>query len=175
MLTRRDLLAAGFGLTSIARTTRSLTDSHVHVWGHAKRYPFAEGAVVPRGDASAESLLRLMHANDIDRTVLIQVIHYKWDNRYLVDTLRSYPSLFAGVCRVNPEDPNAPDHLSRWTEEGCHGVRLSPAADASGDWIRGALMPPLWKRCADLKVPMTLLLPVTRLVDVKPLIENILT
>jgi predicted TIM-barrel fold metal-dependent hydrolase len=33
-------------------------------------------------------------------------------------------------------------------------------------------MPPLWRRCAELKVPMTILTPVTRLPDVVPLIEQ---
>jgi predicted TIM-barrel fold metal-dependent hydrolase len=32
-------------------------------------------------------------------------------------------------------------------------------------------MAPLWRRCADLNVPMTLLIPVTRLPDLHPLIE----
>ena len=73
---------------------------------------------------------------------------------------------------MNPEDPNAPDALSSWTEQGCHGVRLSPAADATGDWIRGPLMTPLWQRCEQLRVPMTLLLPASRLPDVPPLLER---
>ena len=33
-------------------------------------------------------------------------------------------------------------------------------------------MPPLWKRCAQLKVPMTVLAPVTRLPDIVSLIEK---
>jgi hypothetical protein len=77
------------------------------------------------------------------------------------------------VCRVDPEDPKAPDQLSRLTEEqGFHGVRISPGAGVEGDWLRGPLMPPLWKRCAQLKVPMTVLTPVTRLPDLVPLIEQ---
>src|SRR5439155_17990110 len=55
---------------------------------------------------------------------------------------------------------------------GFRGVRISPAADASGDWIHGPLMPPLWKRCYDLKVPMTVLTPIDRLADVANLIEK---
>ena len=73
---------------------------------------------------------------------------------------------------MNPEDTGAPDHLSKLTEDGFHGVRISPTADASGDWIRGQLMPPLWKRCRDLKVPMTVLAPVTRMPDVARLAEQ---
>jgi len=38
-------------------------------------------------------------------------------------------------------------------------VRISPPGNASGDWISGPLMPPLWKRCDSFKVPMTVLAP----------------
>jgi len=148
-------------------------DSHVHVWIKDPRFPFAEGANVPEGvDASVETLLRRMEANQVARTVLIQVIHYKWDNRYLVDCLTRFPGKFAGVCRVNPEAPDAADQLIYWVSQGCDGVRLSPAADASGDWIRGPHMYPLWGQCERLHVPMTLLLPASRLPDVRPLIDK---
>jgi len=149
-----------------------MIDSHVHVWKHSARFPFAQGANVPDFDLSAEDLLALMVANGVARTVLIQVIHYRWDNRYLLDVLHRYPGKFHGVCRVNPEDPAAPDRLSELTEAGCHGLRLSPGASAASDWFRGPLMPALWKRCADLKVPMTLLLPASRLPDAGVWIER---
>lgn len=68
-------------------------------------------------------LLNLMRANNVEHTVLIQVIHYKWDNSYLADVLKRYPKRFRGVCRVNPQDPAAPDHLSRLTE--VNGFRRS--------------------------------------------------
>jgi L-fuconolactonase len=149
-----------------------LIDSHVHVWKRDDRFPFAPSAKPPEGDFSAEALLALMTANGVSRTVLIQVIHYRWDNRYLADVLRRYPGKFQAVCRVNPEDPAAPDHLSELTAQGFRGVRLSPSAGPDGDWIRGPLMPPLWRRCVELKVPMTLLAPVTRMPDLAPLIER---
>jgi predicted TIM-barrel fold metal-dependent hydrolase len=169
-------LVRPFG-TALARspgTERfSLIDSHVHVWKHDPRFPFAPGSHPPPEGASVEMLLELMHANGVSHTVLIQVIHYRWDNSYLANVLKRYPKLFRGVCRVDPEHPRAPDQLSQLTEEqGFHGLRLSPAASAEGDWIRGPLMPPLWKRCARLKVPMTILTPVTRLPDIVPLIEH---
>jgi len=129
-------------------------DSHVHVWKTDPAFPFAPGAHPSPADASVETLLDLMHANEVARTVIIQVIHYKWDNSYLASVLKRYPNTFQGVCRVNPEDPTAPDQLSRLTEErGFHGVRLSPAAGPAGDWITGPLMPPLWRRCASSESP----------------------
>lgn len=153
-------------------TPETMTDAHVHVFTRNAAFPYAPGSHPPDLDASAEALLALMQASGVDRTVLIQVIHYKWDNSYLASVLKRYPKQFMGVCRVNPEDPAAPDHLSRLTEvQGFHGVRLSPAATPDGDWIHGPLMRPLWKRCRELKVPMTLLIPSSRLPSLHPLIE----
>ena len=76
---------------------------------------------------------------------------------------RAIKGTFQGVCRVDPLSPAAPDDLARLTEQGFRGVRLSPAGNASGDWFRGPLMPPLWKRCQELRVPMTVLAPVARM------------
>lgn len=146
-----------------------IIDPHVHVWKHDPKYPFAKDAKVPDRDATPEMLLELMKKNGVARTVIIQVIHYRYDNSYLADVLKQYPIWFQGVCRVDPLDPAAPDHLSRLTEQGFRGVRLSPAGNAAGDWISGPLMPPLWKRCEELKVPMTVLAPVTRMPDVDKL------
>lgn len=181
MLTRRRFLAQSVAgalasspllSESSQRAQAAAIDSHVHVFERNGQFPFAVGAHPPAEDASPEKLIALMRANGVARTVIIQVIHYKWDNSYLLSVLKRYPTLFHGVCRVNPLDPAAPDELARLTGEGFRGVRLSPAADASGDWIRGPLMPPLWRRCGELKVPMTLLVPTTRLADLVPLIET---
>ena len=176
MWSRRQFLAtsAAIAIAPLPATEDvSLIDSHVHVWKHDPTFPFAPGANPPPEDASVEQLLELMRTNGVSRTVIIQVIHYKWDNRYLASVLKRYPRTFQGVCRVNPQDPAAPDQLSRLTEvDGFHGVRLSPSASPQDDWIRGPLMPPLWKRCSQLKVPMTILAPITRMPDLAPLIEQ---
>ena len=73
---------------SAASFASPLIDSHVHVWRHNPAFPFAPGANPPPQDASVEQLLDLMHANNVLRTVIIQVIHYRWDNRYLASVLK---------------------------------------------------------------------------------------
>ena len=135
-----------------------LIDPHVHVWKNDPRFPWApETAVPPNDDATAEMLLELMAANGVEKTVLVQSIHYRWDNTYTAHAMRTYPDKFMGVCRVNPEDPDAPDHLSYWTEEhGFHGVRLSPAAGAAGGWYGGELTRKIFGRAEELGVPMLL-------------------
>ena len=148
-------------------------DPHVHVWKHDPAFPFAEGARVPARDAAPETLIELMKANGVSKTVIIQVIHYRYNNDFLAGVLKKYPQYFQGVARVDPLSPEAPDHLSKLVQEqGFRGVRISPGGNASGDWIAGPLMPPLWKRCEQLKVPMTVLAPITRMPEVGKLIAN---
>src|SRR5690242_1231410 len=158
-ISRRALLQAA-ALTPLMAADYRILDPHVHVWKHDPAFPFAQGQNVPARDAAPETLLDLMKANGVAKTVLIQYIGYRWDNRYVASVMKAHPGTFQGVARVNPEDPANPDQLSKLTEEGFRGVRLSPGGNASGDWIKGPLMPPLWKRCHELKVPMTVLAPI---------------
>jgi predicted TIM-barrel fold metal-dependent hydrolase len=169
--TRREVLKMAAAAANFSEY--QITDPHVHVWKHDPAFPFAAGAKVPDFNPTPEALLDLMRANGIAKTVIIQVIHYRYDNSYLAAVLKQYPQYFRGVCRVDPLDPAAPDHLSSISAQpGFHGVRISPAADATGDWISGPLMPPLWKRCEELKVPMTLLSPISRIPEIGKLIER---
>lgn len=150
-----------------------ILDPQVHVFVNDPHYPWAkETTHPPRRNATPAMLLELMRTNGIARTVLIQYIGYRWDNRYVLDSMEEHRPNFMAVCRVNPVDPTAPDELSQLTEKGFHGVRLSPAGAASGDWITGPLMPPLWKRAESVHVPMQLLAPITRMPNLAPLIEQ---
>ena len=159
--------------TEAAVPTYKIIDPHVHVWKNDAQFPWAkETAKPPKEDAPVEALLELMKANGISHTVLIQYIGYRWDNSYTLDSFQRFPKQLQGVARVNPNDAEAPDHASKLAEQGFKGIRISPGADASGDWIRGPLMDPLWKRVEDLKIPMLLLAPVTRMPDMAKLIEK---
>ena len=102
-----------------------IIDPHVHVWKNDPAFPWpAENKNPPAEDRTAEMLLENMAANGVEKTVLVQVIHYRWDNSYIAHVIQQYPDKFMAVGRVNPEDPANADHLSMWTEEhGLHGVR----------------------------------------------------
>ena len=106
-VTRRTLLA-GAAANALAAGSRIL-DPHVHVWKHDPAFPFAGGARVPERDAAPETLLALMKANGVARTVIIQVIHYRYDNRYLASVLKA-------ISR----------HISRCLPRGSAGRRRHP-------------------------------------------------
>jgi len=158
---------------SAAAEPYRIIDPHVHVWVNDPKYPWAaETRDAPAFDRTPTMLLGLMKDNGVARTVLVQYIGYRWDNRYAADTMTKFAPNFMGVCRVNPTDPAAPDQLTALTGQGFHGVRLSPSADAGGDWIKGPLMLPIWKRAEALGVPMQIYAPITRMPDLVPLMEK---
>lgn len=169
------MAVAGTGAMSLAQTGEKyqIVDGQIHVWINDPQYPWAEGTRnPPKEDRTAAMALELMKANGVQRTVIAQYIGFKWDNRYCLDSIRKYAPYFQGVCRVDPTDPAASDQLSHLTEQGFRGVRISPTANASGDWITGPLMPPLWKRAQSLRIPMQVYAPITRMPDLEHLIEQ---
>ena len=106
-----------------------IIDSHVHVWNTIPAI-LSPPARIPRLRCDTGDADRAYETNGVSRTVIIQVIHYVGitASRGRPEALSAY---FKGVCRVNPEDPAAPEHLAATTEQGFRGVRLSPSANAA--------------------------------------------
>jgi L-fuconolactonase len=152
-----------------------IIDSHAHIWIHDQEYPWApEESDIPQYDARPDALIEAMQAHGVEQTVLVQYIKYKWDNRFVANVLKSYPSLFMGICRVDPLSPGGLDQLSYWTEEqGFKGVRLGYLPDTHRDWLSDPYIVPLFKRAAALKVPVIMLMTPARLPDLAAVLERV--
>ncbi len=156
------------------RKSFRIVDPHVHVWTNDPRYPWpADLTSPPNEDATPEMLLARMKEHGVEWTVIVHVIYYRWDCRYAADAVRAHPDKFAGVCRVDPQSSEAVSQLEHWVAAGLRGVRLSPGEGPSGDWIRDRQqMDPIWQRAGELKVPMCVLCPVSRIADVEEVIRR---
>jgi L-fuconolactonase len=97
---------------------------------------------------SAEHLLRCMDDSGVDRAVLVQYsAAHGYDNRYVLDAAERYPGRFVAVCTP---DPNAA-HVS--DIRGAAGLRVrAPDRGPSLDWLAGS--GPVWRRAADLGIPV---------------------
>jgi len=155
-------------------TKLRIIDPHVHVWKNDARYPWpADLAKPPSEDALPETLLGLMQANGVEKTVIVHVIYYRWDCRYAADCVNAHPDKFMGVCRVDPQSAGAAAELERWTRAGYHGVRLSPFAGPASDWIADRTqMDAIWGKAAELKIPICILCDTARLPDVAKVVER---
>src|SRR5436190_54880 len=97
-ISRRSFLALAAGAAFAA--PRSLViDAHVHVWtNETSAFPFAHPYdpkfKPPAVAGTAELLLEEMDQHAIDAAVLVQVIYYGWDNRYLAQCVKRHPQRF---------------------------------------------------------------------------------
>ena len=67
-----------------------IIDPHVHVWKHDRALSLAgRAAEPPEEDALPETLLGLMQANGVEKTVIVHVIYYRWDCRYAADCVNA--------------------------------------------------------------------------------------
>ena len=113
-------LAAAGALRAPNRKYR-IIDPHVHVWKADPKYPWAkETTRPPEKDATPEMLLELMKQAGVEKTVIIQVIHYRWDNRYAADTLRKYRDMSSpnhsyiyGDFEICPTQADTPGQMRR--------------------------------------------------------------
>jgi hypothetical protein len=119
----------------IAQEETVIVDTHVHpLAADRARYPLSP----PEGSGpdwytemhfTAEECLEQMALSGVDQMVLVSSYSaYTNDNSYAADAAASSPAHFAGVCRIDPLAPDAPETLSYWIEErGMCGVRLGSA------------------------------------------------
>jgi L-fuconolactonase len=152
-----------------------VVDSHVHVWANGQEFPkpWNPVASLPNGDASVESLQDQIRKESVSAAVLVQYIGYLWDNEYVARAIAARPDIFAGVCRVDPENPAAPDTLSQLVEgRGFQGVRVSLSAPSGQDWMNGPLAHPLFKRASELRIPVVVLTNASRLPDLIELLDR---
>lgn len=151
-----------------------IIDSHLHVWsGDFERFPFAAGRRETE-PAPVELLNEEMAAAGVDRAVIVQPIHYLYDNRYVADCLRRFPGRFAAIGLLDHKAPDAPDRLERLVcEDGFSGLRIhltsrveAPAAWAAPD------QDPLWQRAQALGASFCIHGPAADLAAVAPIIAR---
>jgi predicted TIM-barrel fold metal-dependent hydrolase len=160
MVSRRNFLA-GLAATAVAAhralATAPVVDTHMHVWSaDTGRFPFAhpyDSKFNPPPTAGTmEMLLEEMDRFEIDFSVLVQVIYYGWDNRYLAHCLKSQPRRFRAQGLIDPTDPDRARKLVFWMREhGLSGMRFSPIYYRGKDeWINDRSSDALWKRAEEL-------------------------
>src|SRR5438046_6886334 len=99
-LSRRSFLAL-LAAAPLAASRTLVIDSHVHVWTNdTNAFPFAHPYDAkfkpPPIAGTIEILSEEMDRHAIDAAVLVQVIYYGWDNRYLAQCLKRHPRRFRG-------------------------------------------------------------------------------
>lgn len=131
----------------------AILDAHVHVWtSDTTRYPLAPGidaAEMQPKSFTAEDLLRECRPEGVERIVLIQVRFYGFDNRYMLDTMKRYPGVFAGVAVVDWTSPRPDEAMERLAREGVRGFRIRSAGLPPESWAETPSIERMFRYAAD--------------------------
>ena len=105
-----------------------IVDTHVHI-GRDHYEP-------------VEMLLAQMELNGVSKTVLVQSTA-TLDNSYVLECIQRFPGRFSVVCRVDVDDPAAPDTLDSLQAAGAETLRIrnfhrSPGNDPLAIWRAAA-------------------------------------
>ena len=127
-----------------------IIDPHLHVWSDDEEtYPY--GPSRPHEAGSVELLFETMADAGVDKAVIVQPIHYLFDNRYVADCLKRYPDKLAAQALVDPTSPDAADELERLhREEGFGGMRIHLSRYGDPKGLAAQDKDPLWARARDL-------------------------
>jgi len=161
-----------------------LLDTHAHLisddWETYRARPFTPDLPMPQRPpftVTAEELLRLMDQHDVTHACLVQRGHvYGYDNSYILDSARKYPERFHPVVILDTQDPETPQAYRKMVrEDGVAGFRMANSRPWILDtaWMSSPNAMEIWKACADLQTPMTLIVFDNQLSYVLPLIKMI--
>jgi len=105
-------------------------DSHVHVFGPAATFPYAEGRGFTPVDAPKETLFALHRLLGIERCVIVQSAVHGFDNRVVEDAIAAGEGRYLGIALVPTSVPDA--ELARLAAAGIRGVRFNFMAHLPG-------------------------------------------
>lgn len=134
-------------------------DAHVHVWTpDTKRYPLAsdfskEKDMVPPSFTPQE-LFAHCRPQGVNRVVLIQMSFYKFDNRYMLDSIANYPGVFRGVAIVDENAPDVCEKMNSLAKQGVRGFRLYAGKEQVEAWSHSTGMKKMWACAADAGLAM---------------------
>ncbi len=128
-------------------------DAHVHVWTpDVAQYPLASGFDVSQmkpASFTPEELFVHTKANGVGRIVLIQMSYYRFDNRYMLDTMDRFPGVFSGVAIVDESAVDPAGAMRELAAKGVRGFRINPGGTPLDAWIGSPGMAKMWETAAD--------------------------
>lgn len=159
-----------------------LFDTHAHLvsddWA---RYP-AQGLRAgdpeparPDFAVTADGLIAMMDAQGVSRACLVQRGQvYGYDNRCVLDGARAYPDRLHPVVILDAADPaTAAVYRAMVRDELVRGFRMAQFRPDHLDtgWLCSPAALEVWRACADLGTPLTMILFMNQLPFLLPLVK----
>jgi len=137
-------------------------DAHVHVWTpDVEKYPLASGYAkkdMAPASFTPDALFAQCRPLGVSRITLIQMSYYRFDNRYMLDSMAAHPGVFSGVAIIDENAGNVRGKMKDLAKQGVRGFRLNPGAQSVDAWLGSPGMAEMWKVGAEEGLSMCLLI-----------------
>jgi predicted TIM-barrel fold metal-dependent hydrolase len=155
--TRRNFLAKLAMASASGEEKPNYIDAHVHVWtpdvGRFPHDPKHTGPLYKPDSFTPEQLLAIARPCGVSRIVLIQMSFYGTDNAYMLDAIKRYPGVFAGVGILDHHDPGVRNKMLHLESLGVRGYRIAPG-NARATWLDSEGMQAMWRCGAEKRIAM---------------------
>ena len=162
--------------------TFSLFDTHAHLisddWDRYPTRPFTPDLPMPDRpgySVTVDALVAMMDAHDVRQACLVQRGHvYGYDNSYIIDSARRFAGRLHPVVILDAQDPTTAGFYRDLVKTAdVRGFRMANARPWLLDtaWISSPPALDVWKACADLGTPMTMIVFMNQLPYVLPLVK----
>ena len=130
-------------------------DAHVHLWTDDRQhYPHADGTQdYSPARFTAQDFLAHARPNGVGRAVLVQMSFYRFDNSYILDSMREHRGIFSGIGIVNADGPHPDRDMQALAEHGVRGFRIVPGP-APQTWLDSPGMSAMWRCGAEQRLAM---------------------
>jgi predicted TIM-barrel fold metal-dependent hydrolase len=129
-------------------------DAHVHVFtGDRGRYPRAVERDARPERFTPEDFFAHAKPSGVARAVLIQISFYRFDNSYMLHTMRAHPGVFSGVAVVDPASRRPEEAMKALARQGVRGFRITPGG-SPGAWLDAPGMQAMWRGGAEQGLAM---------------------
>jgi L-fuconolactonase len=164
--------------------TLPLFDTHAHLisddWDKYPPRALRPGLPTPQRTpytVTAEALVGLMDEHGVDRACLVQRGHlYGFDNRYIIESAQRFADRLLPVVVLDTQDPATPAQLAALVKrEGVRGLRMANTRPEHLDtsWMSSPAAMDVWRTCAELNIPVTLIFFYNQLAYTLPLLRVI--
>lgn len=145
------------------------SDSHVHVFGPRKRFPFTDGRNYTPSDATKEMLFALHERLGIEHCVIVQPNCHGFDNAVTEDAVAATGGAYRGIALVPTTVSN--DALKRLAAAGLCGARFHYMKHLNkGASIDDAIA--LGKRLADIGWHLQIHMEAALIADLTPVLKR---
>jgi predicted TIM-barrel fold metal-dependent hydrolase len=162
--------------------THMLFDTHAHLisddWDRYPPTPLHPHLPVPsRPDftVTADALIAMMDAQNVSQACLVQRGQvYGYDNRIIIDGARKYPGRLHPVVILNADDLATPGvYRDMVRNDHVRGFRMAQFRPDHLDtaWLCSPQAMEVWRACADLGTPLTMILFINQLPFLLPLVK----